>query len=51
MNTESIDAEIISAERAVESIQRQIPVEHPAHALIGAALANLGEAAWAIQDN
>jgi hypothetical protein len=51
MNTESIDAEIVSAERTVQAIQRQIPVEHPAYALMGAALANLGEAAWAIQDN
>jgi len=51
MNTESIDAEIVSAERTVEGIQRQLPVEHPAYALLGAALANLSEAAFAIQDN
>lgn len=51
MNTESIDAEITSAERTVQAIQSQVPVEHPAYALLGAALANLGEAAWAIQDN
>ena len=51
MDTQSIDAEIVAAERAVEAIQRQVPVEHSAYALLGAALANLGEAAWAIQEN
>lgn len=51
MIQESIDSEIVSVERAVESIQGQVPVEHPAYALLGAALANLSEAAFAIQDN
>jgi hypothetical protein len=43
MNTESIDAEITAAERTVQAIQNQVPVEHPAYALLGAALANLGD--------
>lgn len=51
MDTKTIDADIAGAERTVQAIQRQVPVEHPAYALLGAALANLGEAAWAIQDN
>lgn len=51
MDTQSIDSEIAAAERTVQAIQRQVPVEHSAYALLGAALALLGEAAWAIQDN
>ena len=51
MGNGSLDAEIAAAERAVERVQSQLPVEHPAYSLLGAALANLSEAAFEIQEN
>jgi len=39
-----------ATERIVQSIQSEVDVEHPAYPLLGAALASLSEAAFALQD-
>ena len=39
-----------AAERIVQSIQNEVDLGHPAYPLLGAALANLSEAAFALQD-
>jgi hypothetical protein len=50
MPTDSIFARIADTERDLRALQSEVPVEHPAYALLGAALANVSEAAFELQE-